>query len=136
MMAQSNLPTIQRLKWEDVANAKTWQEAMQKLIETLNLFISPVYDILNGGVTMQNTVSPQIVAKTITAAAITTFTFTNPIKGQPSSVLVGNIWTAIPTSHPGNTVQAFWHITGNQIVIDNVAGLTPGTSYNLTLVII
>ncbi len=136
MMAQSNLPTIQRLKWEDISRAKTWQEALQLLITTLNLFISPVYDILNGGITKQNVVSPQVVLKTITAATLTTFSFANPIKGQPSAVLIGNVWSAVPTAHPGSTVQAFWHITGDQIVIDNVIGLTPGTIYQLTLIII
>ena len=136
MANQSNLPTIQRLKWEEVSREKTWQEGMQSLIAMLNNFISPVYDILNGGVTMQNLVSPQILIKTITAATITTFTFTNPLRIQPSAVLVANVWTGVPSTHPASAVQAFWHVSSNLVVVDNIAGLTAGTIYNLTLVII
>lgn len=132
----SNLPTIQILKYEDYAKAKDWQGALQALISSLNLFMNPVYNILNGGVTFQNLTIPQTYTKVITASATTTFTFTNPLVIQPSAVLVGNVWTGIPSTHPTGAVQAFWHYTGNSIVIDNITGLTAGTTYTITLAVL
>lgn len=132
---QSNLPSIQRLKWEDFSREETWQEGMQALIAMMNLFVTPVYDILNGGVTLQNLESPRVIVKTITGATITTFSFTNPLRVPPTSVVVGNVWLGIPSVHPSTPVQAFWHVTNNQIIIDDVTGLTPGMIYNLTLLV-
>lgn len=135
MANQSNLPTIQRLKFEDYANSTDWKEAFQKLIQSLNLFMTPVYNILNGGVTYQNLTVPQTFTKVITGAATTTFTFVNPLAIAPSSVVVGNVWTGIPSTHPATAVQVFWHPNAGNIVIDNVLGLTVGTIYSLTLVV-
>jgi len=132
---QSNLPTIQRLKFEDYSRAETWQDAFEGLVESLNLFIAPVYDILNGGVDSQNVIAPQIYAKTVTGATVTTFTFINPLRITPRAVLLGNIWTGIPSRHPA-TAQVFWHISNNAIIVDDVPGLVAGTIYNLVLVIL
>ena len=134
-MAQSNLPTIQRMKWEDYADSATWQDAMQKLLANLNLFITPTYNILNGQVTYQNLAVPQIYQKNITASTTTTFTFMNPLNQQPQVVILGNVWTGLPSTHPVAAVQAMWHYSGNNIVIDNVIGLSSGTNYNLTLLV-
>lgn len=135
MANQSNLPTVQRLKYDDVARKDTWQDAMKSMIETLNLFVSPVYDILNGGITAQNVVAPQIIIKTITGATTTTFTFMNPLRILPTSVMVGNVWTGVPNVHPSAATQVFWHVTNNNIIVDNVTGLVAGTIYQLTLVV-
>lgn len=136
MANQSNLPTIQRLKYEDYARAQSWQEAFRSLVETLNLFIPQTYNIMNGQIGYQNIVAPQIVTRTVTAATTTTFSFVNPLSIAPSAVLLGNCWSGIPTTHPAVALQIFWHYTGNTIVIDQIVGLTSGTSYNLTLVVL
>lgn len=135
-MSQSNLPQVQRLKYEDYANASNFQAAIQTLVNNLNLFITPTYNILNGGIAYQNLVAPQLFTKVITAATVTTFTFTNPLTIQPSAVLVGNVWTGIRSTHPATAVQAFWHSVSNNIVIDAITGLTTGVSYTITLVIL
>lgn len=135
MANQSNLPTLQRIKYEDISREKTWKEGMQSLIEMLNLFISPVYDILNGGITSQNLIAPQTIVKTITGATVTTFSFINPLRIPPISVMIGNVWTGVPSVHPAVAVSVYWHVTNNLIIIDNVVGLTAGTIYNLTLVV-
>lgn len=136
MAVNSNLPTIQRLKFEDYAREATWQEAFRSLVETLNLFIPPVYDILNGGVGYRNIIAPQIYIKSVTAAATTTFSFVNPLAIQPSAVIIGNLWSGIPSTHPAVAVQVYWHYSGNSIIVDNVVGLTAGTAYTLTLVVL
>ncbi len=133
---QSNLPTIQRLKYEDYARATGWQPAVQALVNSLNLFMTPVYDILNGGVTYTNLTVPQTYTKFITAAATTTFSFVSPLKIQPSAVLLGNCWTGIPSTHPAVALQVFWHLAGNTIIVDNIVGLTAGTQYTVVLVIL
>lgn len=131
----SNLPTIQRLKFEDYNRAQSWQEGVQLLVNSLNLFMTPVYNILNGNVGYQNLTVPQTYTKTITASTTTTFAFTNPLLISPSAVIIGNCWSGIPSTHPNATLSVFWHLTGNQINIDNIVGLTSGTTYTITLVI-
>ena len=135
-MAQSNLPTVTRLKYEDYADAKDWQAALQQLINALNLFIGPVYTLLNGQVTYQNLTLPQLYSQTITATTTTTFNFVNPMIIQPSAVWLGNVYI-VPNQnqHPTTPIQVMWHCSGNVIYIDNVIGLTAGIQYFLQLVI-
>ena len=135
---QSNLPTIQRLKFEDYANSADWKAAFQSLVNSLNLFMTPVYNILNGGVAYMNLQAPQLYTKILTSAAAATgntFTFTNPLPIAPSAVIVGNVWTGLPSTHP-TTCQVFWHYTGNSVVVDSVTGLTSGSQYTLVLVVL
>ena len=133
---QSNLPSIQRLKYEDYVHSTDWKQALQALISALNLFINPVYNILNGGVTYMNLTIPQVFTKVITAATATTFSFVNPLPIPPQAVLIGNVWTSIPSSHPTGSVSVFWHYTGGSIIIDNIIGLSSGTQYTVVLVIL
>lgn len=133
---QSNLPTVQRLKYEDYSRYSTWQQAFQGLIASLNLFMNPVYDILNGNVTYTNLTVPKTFTKIITAASTTTFSFVNPLTISPSAVIIGNVWTGIPSAHPTGNVDIYWHYSGNTIFVDNIIGLTSGTNYNITLVVL
>jgi hypothetical protein len=135
-MAQSNLPTVQRLKYEDYSDAKSWQQALQQFIATLNLFVNPVYNILNGQVTYQNLTAPQIVTYTVTAATPTSFSFTNPLIIVPGAVILGNVY--IPPNfnqHPAVACEVMWHFSGNTIYVDDVVGLTPGIKYTLVMVV-
>ncbi len=135
-ISQSNLPSVQRLKYEDYARSGDWKQGLQALVSSLNLFMNPVYDILNGGITYMNLAVPQIYTKIITASATTTFTFVNPLSIQPSAVLIGNCWTGLQSTHPAVALQPYWHYSGNSIIIDNIVGLTSGTQYTVTLVIL
>lgn len=132
----SNLPTVQRLKFEDYARDQNWKDAVRDLVNSLNLFMTPVYGILNGGVSYQNLTVPQLFTKTITASATTTFSFTNPLPISPSALVLGNVYqTGNTSTHPASVCQVMWHYSGNTIYIDNVIGLTSGTQYTLTLVV-
>lgn len=135
MANKSNLPTIQRLKYEDYASSTDWKDALQKLVDALNLFLTPVYNILNGGVSTENQIAPQTFQKVIIGATTTTFTFSNPLRIPPVSVQIGNVWSGIPSTHPAVALQVYWHFTQGSIVIDNIVGLTVATLYNITLVI-
>ena len=132
---QSNLPTIQRLKYEDYVRSNDWKQSLQGLINALNLFMTPVYNILDGQVGYMNLQVPQIVTQTIAGGSPTSFTFVNPLTIIPTSVILGNCWTGIPSTHPAVALQLYWHMVGNTVVVDDVIGLTVGTTYNLTLVV-
>ena len=131
---QSNLPTVQRLKYEDFADAGSWQKAIALLVDALNLFLTPVYNILNGGVAYQNLVAPQVYTTSFTGGQ-TPPTFKNPLAINPNSVIIGNVWSVITSTHPAVAVQCFWHVSGNTIVIDSIVGLTSGTVYTITFVV-
>lgn len=133
---QSNLPTIQRLKYEDYARQPDWKQAFEALVASLNLYMTPVYNILNGGIGYMNLQIPQIVTQVITAGATTTFSFVNPLTTAPQAVILGNCWTGLLSTHPAVALQVYWHYTGTTVIIDNIVGLTAGTSYNLTLVVL
>ncbi len=132
-MAQSNLPTSRRFKFEDYKDAPEW---FANFLGSLNLFVDPVYQILNGGVTYQNLTIPQLYTTTVTAPAAgsTTFNFTNPLAIVPSSVILGNIYqTGNPATHPSSATCVYWHFSQGTVYIDNIPHLTPATSYVVTL---
>ena len=136
-MAQSNLPTVTRLKYEDYADAKDWQTALQQLINALNLFIGPVYTLLNGQVTYQNLTIPQLYSQKIVGASPTIFNFVNPLIIQPSAVILGNVYIVPnPNQHPAVATQVYWHCSQNIIYVDDIVGLTPGINYFVELVIL
>ena len=133
-MNASNLPSVFRFKREDYPDAPEW---FGQFLGQLNLYTNPVYSILNGGVTFQNLATPQIYSLTITASSQTRFTFQNPLRIPPSAVLVGNVYVSgAATLHPSVPVQVMWHLTDKDIIVDDVVGLTIGTKYFLTLVVV
>lgn len=132
----SNLPTTYTFKYEDYAEAPDW---FSKFISNLNLFAAPTYQILNGGITYQNLIMPQIYTKTITtpASGSVTFNFTNPLRIQPRAVLLGNVYVnGNPSSHPSSASNVYWHLSQNVIYVDNITNLSTSTTYVVTLVIL
>lgn len=133
---QSNLPTQRRFKFEDFPGAEQW---FANFLSSLNLFIDPVYQILDGGIGYQNLIIPRNYTVTITSAAsgATTFNFVNPLRIVPSSVLLGNIYEeGSPSIHPTSAVTVFWHFSQGTIYIDDVIGLDSSTTYVITLTIL
>jgi hypothetical protein len=131
----SNLPTNQNFKFEDFPGAEQW---FAQFLSSLNLFVQPVYQILNGGVTYQNLTIPRIYTVTTTtpASGDVAFNFTNPLKIQPSAVLIGNIYELGQTSvHPTSATSVYWHISQGTIYVDNIPNLTTSTTYVITLIV-
>lgn len=129
----SNLPTTRRYKYEDFSGAPQW---FSNFLTALNLFIDPVYQILDGGVDYQNLTVPKIITKIITAPAsgLVTFNFTNPLRIAPSAVILGNIYVnGQPSSHPTNPAIVYWHFSQGNIYVDNITNLTASTTYVVTL---
>lgn len=132
----SNLPTIQRFKFEDFSGAPQW---FANFLQSLNLFVGPVYDIINGGVGYSNLVVPRNFTKTITtpAAGAVTFNFTNPLTIVPTTVVLGNVYkTGNPSLHPSSSSNVYWHFSQGTIYVDDIPNLTASTSYVVTLTVL
>jgi hypothetical protein len=130
----SNLPTIQRIKYEDYKDAPQW---FALFLVALNLFMTAVYNILNRGITYSNLGVIATFTFLFTPGATTGFKFTNPLIIPPNNVIVGNVY--IPpdrTNHlTANAVQIFWHYSDGNIIVDDVAGLTTGVTYSVTVMV-
>ena len=133
LTSSSNLPTIQRIKYEDYKDAPSW---FAQFLMTLNLFINAVYNIINRGITYSNlgVVAPftfQYVEGTTTG-----FTFTNPTIAIPSNVIIGNVYiTGNLSLHPTGAVTLFWHYANGSIVVDSIVGLTSGVNYTISVIV-
>ncbi len=105
----SNLPTNQEFKFENYPGAEQW---FAQFLNSLNLFTTSIYQILNGGVTYQNLTIPQVV-------------------------LLGNVSVnGQPSSHPSSASCVYWHFSQGSIYIDNIPNLTASTTYVITLVVL
>lgn len=132
----SNLPTSHQFKFEDYKGAPDY---FAQFLNSLNLFVDPVYQILNGGITYQNLMIPQTFQKTITAPATgdTSFNFVNPLRTTPRAVLLGNVYLqGNPSSHPSSPAVVYWHFSQGTVYIDNVTNLTASSTYVITLVVL
>jgi hypothetical protein len=128
----SNLPTINRIKYEDYKGAPSW---FAQFLNTLNLFMTAVYNIINGGITYGNMGCAQPFTFNFTAGTTTNFSFGNPLIIAPSNVIIGNIWTGNTQTHPAVLTQLYWHFAAGQIVVDNIIGLTSGITYTITVAV-
>ncbi len=127
----SNLPTIQRIKYEDYKDAPAW---FAQFLMTLNLFVNAVYNIINRGITYANLAVIAPVTFQYVSGSTTGFKFTNPITINPTNVIVGNVYeTGDITIHPAVPVVIFWHYAGGSIVVDDIVGLTTGTNYTISV---
>lgn len=132
----SNLPTNQEFKFENYPGAEQW---FQQFLNSLNLFTTAVYQILNGGVTYQNLTVPKTLTRTVTtpASGPVTFSFTNPLRIQPQAVLLGNVYVnGNPSSHPTDASCVYWHLSQGSIYVDDIPNLTASTTYVITLVVL
>jgi hypothetical protein len=125
----SNLPSIQRIKFEDYKDAPEW---FAHFLETLNLFMTGIYNIVNRGITYSNLAVIQVVSFTFTPGSTINFKFANPIVGVPNNVILGNVYEGDQLQkHPAVVTQIYWHYSQGFIFIDNIVGLTTGTKYTV-----
>lgn len=132
----SNLPTAHTFKFEDYPGAPQF---FAQFLNSLNLFVDPVYNILNGGITYQNLAAPKLFTKIITtpASGNVTFNFVNPLRIAPSAVLIGNIYEqGDPSAHPTDATCAYWHVSQGNIYIDNIPNLSTSQTYVIQLVVL
>lgn len=135
--SQSNLPTLQRFDAGDYKEAPSW--FTQKFLNAMNLFVQPVYSILNKGIDITQNTAQENYSFTLTAGVASTnntFVFTpRKFVGKPSNVVLGQCYNnsaGVPTA-VGGAVTFDWYWTGSQISILAIYGLTNGTSYSFNL---
>lgn len=136
MATTSNLPTITEFRFEQFPGAEQW---FAQFLVSLNLFVIPVSQMLNGGISYQNLAAPKLFEKVITtpASGSVTFSFTNPMRIAPSAVLLGNVYVnGNPSSHPTNPTCVYWHFSQGTIYVDNIPNLTASTTYVVQLVVL
>ncbi len=133
LINNSNLPSIQRVKYEDYKEAPNW---FAQFLNTLNLFMTAVYNIINRGITYSNIGCLSPVSVQYTPGSTTGLTLTNPLIISPSVVIIGNVYEkGDTTTHPAAAVQIMWHFSQSKIFVDDVIGLTAGTTYILTVLV-
>ncbi len=130
-MASNNLPPVWRFDFGDYTALGA---IFQKFLANLNLFTLAVYNLMNKGVGFSN-LQRSIYSATVLAKTTTPITLVNPLNVPPSGVavvkvlLVGSTNTAI-----ANAVSAAnWYYDGKNINVLNIAGLTAGSTYDISL---
>lgn len=127
----SNLPSIQRIKFEDYKDAPGWFESF---LETLNLFMSATYSIENKGITYANLGVVQPFSFSFTPGSTVGFKFANPLIVAPSNVIIGNVYEGNQLQiHPLVVTQVYWHYSQGFIFIDSIVGLTIGVKYTVVV---
>lgn len=127
----SNLPTIQRIKYEDYKDAPPW---FAHFLETLNLFLGAVYSIINKGITYSNLGVIQPATFSFTPGATVGFKFSNPLIQAPTNVIIGNVYEGNQLQlHPLVVTQIYWHYSQGFIFVDSIIGLTNGVTYTVAV---
>jgi hypothetical protein len=129
----SNLPTIQRVKYEDYKGAPEW---FAQFLTALNLFFTAIYNIVNKGVTYANLAVIQPFTFSFTPGTTTNFKFISPVVGVPSNVVIGNVYIGNDlTAHPAVVTQVYWHYSQGFIFVDSIIGLTNGLQYTVAVLV-
>lgn len=130
-MANSNLPPVWRFDFGDYS---ALGPIFQKFLANLNLFTLAIYNLVNGGIGFSN-MQRIVYSETVTAGATTPLVFANPLTIAPSGVAVVQVLLKGKTNVAiANAVSAAnWFYDGKNINILNIAGLTNGSSYQISL---
>ena len=129
----SNLSSIQRIKYEDFKGAPTWFE---QFLNTLNLFMTAIYNMSNKGITYANLGVIQPFTFSFTPGTTTGFKFVNPTTQAPSNVVIGNVYQGSNfQAHPAGATQIYWHYAQGFIFVDSIIGLTAGLPYTVSVLV-
>lgn len=131
------LPTIRKLYREDLVDAPSW---IDKLIQPLNMFLDSNYNLLNKGLTFGDNVKGQIKTFSLTAKAtadLNTLTFACTISGPSGLIPVKCVLQAAVYTVITNAVTIpSWRYENGTIKIDSITGLTSGSTYVITVLVI
>lgn len=125
------LPPTWRFSFEDYSGLGS---VFQKFLSNLNLFTLAVYNLLNGGIGYAN-MQRAIYSTTVLAGTTTPLVFVNPLPVTPSGVFLAQVLLVGATNAAiTNAVcVANWFYDGVNINILNIAGLTSGSSYQISV---
>lgn len=131
------LPQIKRLTREDFKDAPDW---INRLLYPINLFFDAVYSALNKGLNFQQNFAAQIQSFTITAgvaATDNTANFILTMTTKPQGLILLNASLQNGSLTPiGAAVYLDWNYDGTNINISSITGLTNGTIYTFTVLVI
>jgi len=127
----SNLPTISRIKYEDYKDAPSW---FAQFLNTLNLYMTAMYNIMNRGITYSNLAVIQPFVFSYTPGSTIGFKFSNPLTVPPTNVIIGNVYEGNQLqAHPLVATQLYWHFSQGFIFVDSIVGLTSGITYTVAV---
>lgn len=127
----SNLSSIQRIKYEDYKDAPEW---FAHFLEPLNLFMTAQYNMSNKGITYANLGVIQPFQFQFTPGSTVGFKFANPLIIAPNSVILGNVYIGDQLQlHPTVATQIYWHYSAGFIFVDSIVGLTTGVKYTIVV---
>lgn len=127
----SNLSSIQRIKFEDYKDAPDW---FAHFLDSLNLFMTAQYNISNRGITYANLAVIQPFSFQFTPGATIGFNFASPVVGIPNGVVIGNVYEGNNLqAHPLVVTQIYWHYSQGFIFVDSIVGLTAGVKYTVVV---
>lgn len=133
----AKLPPNKRITREDLKDAPEW---IDRLLDPLNSFMEAVYAALDRDLTIGDNVSGETKVFQIKAGALATdntFTFTTTAKRTPKHVIPTRVEKVAVVYEPlGVVVGIDWRFDAGQIIIDAIAGLTTGSTYNITLLVL
>ena len=129
-------PSIQRFYSDDYKESPDWFK--KTFLNTLNLFVFPVYNALNKNLTVLSNLNQGYATISLTGSATATnnrASFLNPIQGDPVGVDVVNVQiTGTPTpTYPSAAIQVFWSFDGTSIQVGAITGLADNVSYSITM---
>lgn len=128
------------IKW---ISKEDWPEApagVEKLLNPLNLVLDSLQTGLNKGITFEDNITSQIRQFSIKAGAATTdntFSFASTKKTRPIGLMLLNVYKEQSNyAAIGQAVFVEWVFDGVNINITSITGLTNGSTYNFTVLII
>lgn len=127
----SNLPSIQRIQYEAYKDAPSWFE---HFLDTLNLFMTAIYNIVNRGVSYANLGVIQPFTFQFTPGSTIGFKFANPLSIAPNGVSIVNVYEGNNLqTHPAVATQVYFHYSQGFIFVDDIVGLTTGVKYTVVV---
>jgi hypothetical protein len=129
-------PSIQRFYSDDYKESPDWFK--KTFLNTLNLFVFPVYNAMNKNLTVAQNLNQAYVTISLTGSSTATnnvTSFLNPIQGDPTGVTVVNVQitgTSTPT-FPTSAIQVYSSFDGSSISIGSITGLADTVNYSITL---
>lgn len=129
-------PSAYRITREDLREAPGW---IERLLLVLNDFMRDVFNALNGTLTIGDNVRGEFKTfqlKAGAAAADNTLTFTTGVP-RPRHVAVSQVSQADnPYAAVASAVYASWRFEDRKVIINAITGLTSGTTYDVTVLVL
>lgn len=133
----ATLPPINRISKEDLKDAPGW---IDRLLYPLNLFFDSVYRALNRSLTFHDNIDSQEISFSIksgASASTNTNKFSVTMKNKPTGLILKTATLVAGNYTPiGNAVFIDWYYEGGFLFITAISGLTNGSTYNITILLI